>query len=254
MIKEKRFEVICNELKRTGVVSIDDLAKQLHSSRSTIRRDFEELEAINSLKRIRGGAVSVKQNTSYEPSFSERSDLYRDEKARIAEAARKLVNPNETLVLAGGTTVNEFAKTLSDVNPLYVATSDLMSAVELASFPNVNLTVLGGSVRRNHYTLIGYFAESTVKQIHADKAFLGVDAVDFNIGFMNFSPEDIAVNKLIISAAAQTIVLCDHTKFNMIAFANICSFEDVDILITGREADPEYIRRLEEMEMQVIVV
>lgn len=164
------------------------------------------------------------------------------------------MNPTETLILAGGTTVHEFSKTLSDISPLYVATSDLMSAIDMAAFSNLELIVLGGSVRRNHYCLTGYFAESTIQQIHADKAFLGVDAIDFNIGLMNFSPEDIAVNKLIIKASAQVIVLCDHTKFDSIAFANICPFEDVDILITGHEVASEHVQRLREMDIEVILV
>lgn len=255
MLKEERQEAICNELKKTGVVSIDALTKLLNTSRSTIRRDIEELETAKSLKRIRGGAVAVpSSNPSYEPSFSGRSDLHMDEKKRIAAAAKQLVHPQETLALASGTTVCEFAKTLRDIDPLYVATSDLMCAVEMSTFPNIELIVLGGSVRKKHYSLTGYFAEYTIQQIHADWAFLGVDAIDFNIGLMNFSPEDIAVNKLIIKASKQTVVLCDHTKFNTIAFANICPFTDVDILITGVETNPEYIHRLEEMGIQVIIV
>lgn len=254
MLKEKRFEAICNELNKNGIVSIDDLTKRLNTSRSTIRRDIFELESNNSLRRIRGGAVSLNPNTSHELPFTERADIARDEKSRIANAAKSLVQPNETLILAGGTTVHAFSKTLSDVAPLYIATSDLMSAVELAAFPNVELTVLGGTVRRNHYSLTGYFTESIISQIHADKAFLGVDAVDFNIGYMNFSAEDIAINKLIIKAANQTIVLCDHTKFDKIAFANICTFAEADLLITGREINPEYLKRLEEFEVNVMVV
>ena len=257
MLKEMRQELICNELSKSGVVSIDKLTRQLNASRSTIRRDIYELGECNLLKPIRGGAVSLNDKpdrpVSQEPSFVERSNTYRDEKTRIAMAARKLISPNETLILAGGTTVNEFSKTLSDCNPLYVVATDLMTAMEIAAFPNIDLIVLGGSVRKKHYNMIGYFAESTISQIHADKAFIGVDAVDFKLGFMNFSSEEIAVNKLIIKASTQTIVLCDHAKFNSIALANICSFSDVDIVITGTETAPEHVAFLEEKGIKVIL-
>ena len=254
MLKEQRFEAICDELKKNGIISIDDLAKRLNISRSTIRRDIFELESNAALKRIRGGAVAVHSSTSYEPTFYERADVSRDEKRRIAAAAASLIKPNETLLLAGGTTIHEFAKQLRNISPLYVATVDLMSAVELAKYPNVELTILGGTVRRSHYSVIGYFAESMIRQIHADRAFLNADAVDFNIGTMNFSAEEIAVNKLIIEASNQVIVLCDHTKFDAIAFANTCSFDKIDLLITGREIREDYLDRLHEIGVEVMVV
>lgn len=254
MLKEQRIEIIKSKLNQTGIVSIDELAEIMDTSRSTIRRDIEELEEQKTLRRIRGGAVASKIATSYEPPFRVRQDMFLDEKRRIAMAARKLINVNETLLLGGGTSVHEFAKTLSDISPLYIATNDLMSAMELSAFSNVDLMVLGGSLRHNHFSLNGYFTEMMVGQIHADKVFIGVDAVDFNIGFMNFSADEIQTNRIMLKSANETIVLCDHSKFNKIAFVNTCSFEDVDIVITGRECSPENVRTLEDFGVRVITV
>lgn len=254
MLKEQRIEIIMSRLSETGIVSIDELAEIMDTSRSTIRRDIEELEEQRALRKIRGGAVASKIATSYEPPFRVRQDMFYDEKQRIAAAARQLVNANETLLLGGGTSVHEFAKTLSDITPLYIATNDLMSAMELSAFSNVDLMVLGGSLRHNHFSLNGYFTEMMVGQIHADKAFIGVDAVDFNIGFMNFSADEIQTNRMLLKAANETIVLCDHSKFNKIAFVNTCSFDDVDIVITGKEVSPDNVRILEEQGVKVITV
>ena len=249
------MEVITSELKRHGIISIDELTTKLHTSRSTIRRDIHELELQNQLRRVRGGAVSIQSATSYEPPFTVRQDMFLEEKQRIAEAARSLVGQNETLLLGGGTTVHAFAKALSQISvPLYIATNDLMSAMDLSHYENVELTVLGGSLRHNHFSLNGYFTETMIAQIHADKTFLGVDAVDFNIGLMNFSTEEIQTNKLMIQASNQVIVLCDHSKFERIAFVNICSFQDVDLFITGREVDPIMVKRLEELGVKTMVV
>lgn len=180
--------------------------------------------------------------------------MFYDEKRRIAQAARSLISPNETLFLSGGTTVNEFSKTLYDISPLYIATNDLMSAVELSHFNNVDLMVLGGSLRKNHFSLNGYFTENMISQIHADKAFIGVDAVDFDTGFMNFSVEEIQPNKMMIKASREVIILCDHSKFNKVAFVNICKFEDVDLVITDKSASGETLERLKELNVEVMVV
>lgn len=254
MLKEQRIGIVLDELSRNGIISIENLAKKMDVSHSTIRRDIEELESKNTLKRIRGGAVACKTSTSYEPPFSARQDMFGDEKQRIAQAAHSLINANETLLLSGGTTINEFSKTLHDISPLYIATNDLMSAVELSHFNNVDLMVLGGSLRKNHFSLNGYFTENMVSQIHADKAFIGVDAVDLEAGFMNFSMEEITTNKLMIKASREVIVLCDHSKFNKVAFVNICHFEDVDLVITDNKADKESLDRVKEHGIEVMTV
>jgi Transcriptional regulators of sugar metabolism len=67
-----------------------------------------------------------------------------------------------------------------------------------------------------------------------------VDAIDFNIGFMNFSVEEIQAKKLMIQASKEIIILCDHSKFEKIVFVNICSLGDIDLLITGVET-PKHI-------------
>jgi DeoR/GlpR family transcriptional regulator of sugar metabolism len=255
VLKAQRFEVITSELEKHGIVSIDELTKKLNTSRSTIRRDIEELEMKNSLKRIHGGAVSTKEASSQEPPFQVRKDIQLDEKRRIAEAACKLVGENQTLFISGGTTGHEFAKALKSIPfSLYIATNDLMAAVELSTLSNIDLMVLGGLLRRHHFSLNGFFTEEMISRTHADKAFIGVDAVDFNIGFMNFSAEEIQPKKLMIEASREVIVLCDHSKFDKVAFVNICSFRNVDLVITGKEADPKVIDRLEKTGVKVMVV
>lgn len=260
MLKEQRREKILSELHRKDSVTIEEVIALTNGSRSTARRDIEEMEQEHLLRRVRGGAMSIAPITAKvsgneaEPPFHVRQDMFLGEKQRIAAAAHKLVSNNETLLLGGGTTILEFAKTLNDISPLYVATNDLKSAVILADYPNVNLTVLGGSLRQNHYSLNGYFTEQMISQMHADMTFIGIDAVDFNIGYMNFSTSEIQTNKLMLKASHKVVVLCDHSKFERVAFVNICKLEDIDLLITGREINPMYLEQLRERNINVMTV
>jgi len=254
MHKSQRFSIICDELKSNDYVSLEQLTSMIDVSYSTLRRDIEELEQQNMLKRVHGGIVPIVSKPSYEPPFNVRQDICLDEKMRIAMAAHKYVKANESLLLGSGTTINCFSQTLSTPSPLYVATNDLMSATTLAQLPDVNLIMLGGQLRHNHFSINGYFTNNMIGQIHADTAFIGVDAIDLNIGFMNFSSEELQTNKSFIQAAQKKIVLCDHTKFEKIAFVNICPFSDIDVLITGKEACPEYIERIREHGVEVVIV
>lgn len=254
MIRAQRIEYIMRQLKANGVVSVAELTAALGASRSTIRRDLDHLESQKQLKCTRGGAVSLSPKTSYEPTYTARRDFYAEEKQRIAHAALNFIQENDTLILDAGTTVLELAKLLKNYKNLYVATNDLPEAMELAANPDITLLVLGGVVRPNHYTTNGVFTEDILKQIHADVTFLAVDAVDLDVGFMGFSPEELQSKRLMAKASQKTIVLCDHSKFSAIAFANICALKDVDLIITGKEIDPDVLRWLQEANIKVLTV
>ena len=86
------------------------------------------------------------------------------------------------------------------------------------------------------------------------KAFIGVDAVDFDTGYMNFSIEEIPASKLMIKASREVIALCDHSKFNKVAFVNICKFSDVDLLITDDQIDKESLSKLKDLGVEVMTV
>ena len=59
MLKSERKHIILEKVIKERIVSIEDLVQELNSSESTVRRDLDELEAENKLRRIHGGAESL---------------------------------------------------------------------------------------------------------------------------------------------------------------------------------------------------
>jgi len=253
MLKEQRYMAICDELRRNHFVTSQELSERLGISKSTIRRDLLDLEADGKLTRARGGAI-LKSPFSTEDPLAVLPETELSEKKRIALAALSYIGVNETILLSSGNTCMELAKVLHQKAPLYVATIDIFCAAELAKDNNIELTIVGGSIRHNHYDVVGYFAESMLRQIHADKVFMGIDAIDMNLGFMNYSSEDVTVNLMMMDASKQTFILCDHTKFHAIAFANLCPFGRADVLITGKEAAEEDIALIRDKGVEVVLV
>ena len=56
MLKTERKQLILEELNQHQVVSLEKLVSLLETSESTVRRDLDELEAENKLRRVHGGA------------------------------------------------------------------------------------------------------------------------------------------------------------------------------------------------------
>lgn len=75
-----------------------------------------------------------------------------------------------------------------------------------------------------------------LEEIHADVAFLGVDAVNSKAGAMICAQEGTRQKRLMVEAAAESIIVCDHSKFAAKALVSFCSIRNISKIITGREA------------------
>ena len=59
MLKEERHLKILNEVALHNRVLLTDIAESLHVSIDTVRRDVKELDALNKLKKVHGGAIAL---------------------------------------------------------------------------------------------------------------------------------------------------------------------------------------------------
>ena len=92
-------------LKQRQTVKIAELMEGTGASESTIRRDLTELEAMNLLERIHGGAT-IRDRNIQELSVSDKSVKNEPEKQRIAAHAAGLVEEGDLVVITAGTAVN----------------------------------------------------------------------------------------------------------------------------------------------------
>src|SRR5581483_8798107 len=90
----ERRQVILELVRTNGAVSLRDLAKAVHSSDVTVRRDVRALEASGLLDCRHGGAVFPGVLTQ-EPSYSQKSRVAADAKFAIAELAATLVDDGD---------------------------------------------------------------------------------------------------------------------------------------------------------------
>lgn len=250
MLEKQRHNLIIRELEQHESVSVQRLMELTHVSRSTLRRDIDHLERLKKLTRIHGGVIRCLPPSQ----ISDEKKETLAEKKRIALAAKELLNPGETILLGGGSTILEFALLLTDITPLYVATHDIRTACALADFDNLDLTVMGGNLLKGHYSLHGYFTEYTINRIHADRAFIGIGAVNLQCGYMSLSSIEMQTAQSLLQAANQKIILCDHSKFDGTGLASICQLHEIDLFITGTEADPAQLEQLRNAGVEILTV
>lgn len=251
MFPEERKSQILNSLNKHGKVKVCDLSKRYDVSEVTIRRDLQELEVDELIKRVHGGAV-LNDNTKFEPTFSEKIDKFYDEKEAIGKFGAAMIVDGDTIAFDAGTTTLCIAKHMTAVN-ITVLTNSLDIAFELANKKDVEVIVIGGALRWETRAMVGPVADNTLKNFKVDKSFIGTNAVCVINGLTTPNITEANTKREMIKIAKQTIVVCDHSKFNTVSFAKITDLDSVDIIITDNKLNKKLLESYEKEDVIVMI-
>jgi DeoR/GlpR family transcriptional regulator of sugar metabolism len=254
MLREERQDSIVEMVNREKYVKLADLVSRFDVSKATIRRDLKDLSDLDRIRLTRGGAADRTSGTTQEPPYLIKSRTNHEEKIRIGQKAASLINRGETVILDSETTSEQIAEALLQAQDITVVTNDIAVAYHLAMAKNLSLTVVGGSLRHGYYSTQGYLVVNALENINADKAFIGVDALDIKKGCMITNDAEIIVKKLMMKAAKNTIIACDHSKFENVAFMHLCSLAQISMIITGSELDPAVCQSYTDAGVNIVLV
>lgn len=250
MLAERRHERILEKLRIDGAVEVRVLSEVLGVSEATVRRDLGRLEAQGALNRLHGGASL---SSAHEAPFDEVATSHLRERQAVASAAADLVDDGDVVLLDIGTTTHQLARCLHG-RPITVITSNLAVYEELAGDPAVDLIVLGGVVRRNYRSLVGFLTISALGQIHADKLFFGTSGLRPNGTVLDTTVVEVPVKQAMFGVAEQVVLLADAQKFPGTGLARVCGPESVDVLVTNDGADPTTLAAFTEAGTEVHLV
>jgi DeoR family transcriptional regulator of aga operon len=115
------------------------------------------------------------------------------------------------------------------------------------------VVVLGGTLRPLQHSLVDPLATLILAQISVKTVLLGCNGVDVAGGVTNINLPEAEVKKRMLAIASRRIVLADGSKLGRVEVARLCDIADVDLLITGRSADPTLVDALRDRGCEVLV-
>jgi DeoR family fructose operon transcriptional repressor len=249
MFSEQRQHKILEILRADQFVRAADLQRMLHASQASIRRDLQTLEGAGLLKRTHGGASAI-MTAGFEPSLEQKEDRFRTEKAAMAKVAVSLIRDGDTIMLDAGSTTLQIARALRHRHKIKVVTNAVNIASELSD-SDLEVTVTGGTLRRNTLALVGPLTGSTLSELHVDKLFLATNGLDLQAGITSPNLVEAEAKKAMIESAREVIVVTDHSKFGRVAFTQVCPLHRIHVLITDEGAPAEFLRELEKQHITV---
>ena len=229
MLKTERKQLILEELQEHHVVSLEKLVSLLETSESTVRRDLDELESENKLRRIHGGA-ELPHSLQQEETIQEKSVKNLQEKKLLAQKAASLIKEQDVIFIDAGTTTAFLIKELSN-KYITVVTNSIHHAVQLVE-KQIPTVMVGGSVKMTTDASIGGVALNQINQLHFDRAFIGMNGVDENY-YTTPDMEEGAIKRAIIDNAKQTYVLVDASKVGQTCFAKVAPLKRA-VVITSK--------------------
>jgi DeoR family glycerol-3-phosphate regulon repressor len=228
----ERQAAIVEIARQTGRVTVDQLAQRFNVSPQTIRKDLNELCDRKSLARVHGGAVLSfgLENVGYDA----RREIAREEKLAIGRLAAALIPSHASLFINIGTTTEAVAIALLQHQDLLVITNNINVASMIRPYPQLEVIIAGGVVRRSDGGVVGEATVDFINQFKLDYAVIGASAIDAEGSLLDYDFREVRVAQAIIANARHTILVADSTKFSRSAPVRIGHISQVQSFITDR--------------------
>jgi DeoR/GlpR family transcriptional regulator of sugar metabolism len=241
LVADERRGRLSELIRQRGFASLPELASQLQVSESTVRRDLDFLEETGVARRTHGGVFYTGPSPKL-AHFDQRQSSHWDKKRRIAAAAARLIEDNDTVILDGGSTTYELAQLLVG-RPLQVVTNSLPVANLFTSSEQADLVFVGGYVHSRTGVSLGPYANQMLASLHARRAVLSVAGIH-DQGCYNSNLLLVETERAMMASAEQVIVVADSTKFGHMSLSHLCPLSDIDILVSDHELPADWQTKL----------
>ncbi|EHB90978.1 HTH-type transcriptional regulator UlaR [Aggregatibacter actinomycetemcomitans] len=248
MNERYRHNQILDLLKERTLLSTNEIIDTFNISPATARRDINKLNAQGLLRKVRNGAEYLALNGKQyaQPRVVNNAE----EKQRIAEAAAKLCENGQSVVLTCGTTMQMLADGLCGCN-VQIITNYLPLANFLIEHNHDDVVIMGGQYNKNKAVTLSL--NSTNEPAYAANIMFTSGKGMTTDGL--YKTDMIIANseQHILPKVSKLVALVDSSKLGREVGMLFSELKDIDLLVTGKEADPKIIQELKDKGLEVIL-
>jgi DeoR/GlpR family transcriptional regulator of sugar metabolism len=249
---QERRERIISLLQREGRVNVANLASHFDVSAVTIRSDLDSLAKQGLLVRTRGGAIRSDQD-NLQLDFKIRRQLYPVRKHRIGAAAAEMVNDSESIVLDASTTALTILEHIQERRQITIMTNGLLAATDLLEMPGFTVLMPGGFLHRDSASLVGRGNREFLGQFNFQKGFFGAKGFTLEEGLTDVNSAEVALKKELVEQVKQVIAVIDSSKWGRVGFVSYASVNQIDTVVTDKDAPSSMVCALKDAGVQVIL-
>ena len=255
MLAQVRQKKLLEHLGEVEVATVKQLVEALDSSPATIRRDINQLNNLGKLRKIRNGAerISDDQKIISNHSCNQISinfDYFDYQEAqRIAEQAVALCKTKDSIYVGTGPIAFLMHDYLLKTS-IQVYSNAVPLIIKLLSTSYPHLVVLGGQHIESQGILV-----SPPSKLNFQGRYLFVDADGLSeAGLTKTAMLAYMEEKRMHRHVEKVVALVGSDKMGNDSGIPVFGLEEIDIVITGNDADPKMRKVLEAKGIEVITV
>ncbi|SHE32175.1 transcriptional regulator, DeoR family [Marinitoga hydrogenitolerans DSM 16785] len=251
MFAEERQKKILTFIKNKGKASVNELSKFLNVSAVTIRKDLSYLEELGKVIRTHGGAI-LPDHAKVEWNFLSKIKQMSFEKKEIAKKAYSYIQEDDTIALDSSSTNYYIADLLKQkpINGVTIITNNIYIAEKLIE-SHYEIILLGGTIRKNSFSIVGPWSIKFLEDLNLDIAFLGTTGISYEKGFMVANFLEAELKKAIIQASEKKFIVTDSSKFFKKSFVSFSSFFEITGIITDKKIPIKFSNFFEKSKIHI---
>ncbi|KQX40062.1 DeoR family transcriptional regulator [Devosia sp. Root436] len=219
-------------IEAEGAQYIEHLAARYGMTTQTLRRDINALCDLGYTRRFHGGVDLPVEGRNI--SVNVRAALNSGAKQRIARRIAAVIEPNSTVFMGIGSTVQFVAAALREHEGLRVVTNNIDVALTLSEAPQVEVHMTGGLLRHNDRDVVGADALRFFEKFYASYAVIGAGALDPTKGVLDFSYSEAQTTTTLIENSRTQLLAADVSKWTRDASVRVVPFKSIDTFFTDR--------------------
>lgn len=252
---QRRIDAVNAYIQENDEVTLAELSAFLPDvSTMTLRRDLEQLEQAGEIIRIRGGARSIKSLSKRmirEENYTRRMQENPEGKILIGKKAAKLLTENENIYIDSGTTAMCLAESMPDIS-LSVLTGAPNVAIELTRRKKMEITMIGGNLSRENFSVSGIRSVEFVKNTNIHTAFMSTSGYAQDSGFTSGSLNECEMKKAVISKAKRVVLMMDNTKIDKTHMFTFAGLDDIDVIVSDASLPVHIVKAAKEKGIKII--
>jgi DeoR family transcriptional regulator, glycerol-3-phosphate regulon repressor len=248
---QKRHSQIIAALRQQGSLSIAQVANLVGVSLETVRRDAQILQDNGSVLKLHG-SLALPHNMG-ETSYERRMREFAPAKLAIARAAAQMIRDGDSLIMDTGTTTTFFARELRQRRNLTVITNSTEIARTLADVAGNKILLAGGELQADSGGTYGPTAVDFISRFRVKHAILSITALDHQAGPTDALLEEAEFAAMAVSRATHRVIIADSSKFGVTSFVRVCSFSDIEVVVTETPPSPEFFGVLQDCGTRLLI-
>lgn len=251
MLAAERRKLILEKVHAEKKVIVSELSKEFDVSEETIRRDLEKLADEGHVVKSYGGAV-INEIGSIDLPFNVRWKANAIGKQKIADLISQEIKDGDHIFLDASTTAVFIAKNIKQKKHLIVITNSIENLLELSDVSGWDIISTGGLLKPGSMSLLGKKAADSIERYNADKVFLSCKGVDLQKGVTESSDETGSIKQSMIESAKKVYLTVDSSKFDKVAFFNICHLSKIDVVVTDKKPNERWMEAFKKYGIQCL--